>query len=143
MAAKRFQFSSFHIPMLLVALFCVSGVFAQTKLQETSIPVHLHSGVLTKIDEQHEIGAMLIHIDALLTDETLEAKVQEEFMKYPSEIISFAISASTGKVYITYKNPLYPNLILAILDRKNIRGYYLEDGQEIRYVKDGNAYFKR
>ena len=125
---------------VLIACLLSSMAFGQEKISVDIIPAQIHSGVIKKIEGTNLIGELVLHLDNMSPE--VAAKVEREFKKYPEEVQTYAIDIDKKKIYISYTEPFYPNLVLSILDRVNIRPYYLENGEEVKYVKDGNAYFR-
>jgi hypothetical protein len=127
--------------LVFASLFFISSTsFAQ--LEPLEINTSIQSGIIQAIDADHPIGKIQLIIVDLDAD---KAKiVKDEFTKYSGDIIGFGQAVIDNKIILTFKNPIYPNFLLAILDRVNIKGYYHnESGLEISFIKDGVSAFIR
>lgn len=132
-------FCQWLILVPLLFLF-ISESFSQ--MGTMAISTDISSGVITNIDANNEIGVIQFQIDNLSANQ--QDIIMYEFTKYEGEIVNFGISLVDNKLIVAYRLPSYPNFLLAILDRVNIRGYYLDiSGLQTFYAKDGHSAFIR
>lgn len=121
---------------ILIPVFALC--FANVSHSQTEI----HSGVLHSQSATEEFTLIKIHCEGLSSD-IVKASVQAEFEKYPSGIYSFDIDQTNEKVYLKFHGTMNSNMILGILERVNIRAYYLENGVPVYYEKSGTESFVR
>lgn len=115
------------------AIFMAGASYSQTEA---------HSGILHSTSSTEEYNLLKIHCEGLQI-EKVKSSVVTEFSKYKSEIYSFDIDQTNEKVYLKYNGTMNPNMILGILDRVNIRAYYMDNGLPIYFVKSGSENFVR
>ena len=116
-------------PLLFVAFSNVS--FSQTEV---------HSGILHVKSEIEEFNSLKLHSNEPLNESNL-SKISKEFEKYPEFIASYKFNVADSKVYLKFKG-VDTNFILGILTRVSIDTYYLDNGVEVRYVKNPSDNFK-
>lgn len=119
------------LPFFVVAFSSVT--FSQTEV---------HSGILHTQSSVEEYNLIKIHCDGVSSTAVIRS-VSDELKKYPKEIYSFDFDQVNHKIYVKYKGAMSPNMILGILDRVNIRAYYLVSGSPVYFVKTGNEIFVR
>lgn len=123
---------------IAVAFFSFSGI---SQLAELEVNELITSGVIVELGQESDLGVVQIILDDLDSESATE--VYREFSKYSGEIVGLGMSILEKKIIISYREPINPNFLLAILDRINLRAFYDENGDEIYYVKDGNSSFIR
>ncbi len=117
-----------------------------SQLEDLSVNPSLSSGIIQTIDPNSVADTPPIGIVQFkIVDMDLEKAqfIQKEFTKYEGEIIGFGYAVLDQKIIVSYTNPIYPNFLLAILDRVNIKGYFAENGSNVYYEKDGKSAFLR
>lgn len=131
----RFKLLKATILLLLVSSYS----FGQ--MGKLLVNSSISSGIITPINSTNEIGLVQFKIDNFSSD--VVKKIIIEFEKYSGDILDCGYSVPESKLIVSFKDPIYVNYLLAILDRVNIRGYYDLNGVETRYFKDGNSGFIR
>jgi hypothetical protein len=128
----------------LMALFVFSIAFSlqsNAQIEEIDIDPTIQSGIIQNIDQNNQIGIVQFKIENL--DAEMAQLILREFDKYNGEIVGYGQAVISGKIIVSYLDPLYPNFLLAILDRVNIKGYYENNGVNVYYQKDGRSAFIR
>lgn len=126
---------------LSVLVLLILTIPAQAQLEELEINSSLTSGIVQDIDSSNQIGMVQFKVEDLDLEKV--SIIRSEFQKYAGDIIGFGYSVLDSKIIISYKSPVYPNYLLAILDRSNIVGFYEQGGLIIYYFKDGYSSFIR
>lgn len=125
----------FTITGLLPVILLLGGVCYAQEEQ--------HSGLLHTTAQGEESNLLKLHCDQL-EDQTLESIIRDEFAKYPKEILSVDIKAVDRKIYVKYTNFIDPNMLMGILERVQMKAYYLDSNNTpVYYSKTGNESFKR
>ncbi len=126
---------------LFVLVLFLFSVPCQAQLEHLEINPTLTSGIIQSIDSTNQIGFIQLKI----VDLDLEKVnfIRSEFNKYSGDILGYGYSVLDSKIIVCYQLPVYPNYLLAILDRSNIKGFYEHQGSLIYYVKDGYSSFIR
>lgn len=137
-ANKSFFSNRILSTFVAIVFFSFSGI---SQLAELEVNELLTSGVMVELSQESDLGVVQIILDDLDSESATE--VYREFSKYSGEIVGLGMSVLEKKIIISYRDPINPNFLLAILDRVNLRAFYDENGDEIYYVKDGNSSFIR
>lgn len=132
MNKRVIRFSFFIFAMLF------SGS-ALSQLNELEIFPDVTSGIIQTIDDNHSVG--IIQFKIIDFDLEKAAFIHQELTKYSGEVLGYGYSVLDHKILVSYADPMYPNFLLAILDRVNIKGYYEVAGSQVFYQKDGKSSF--
>lgn len=124
-----------------VLVLLILTIPAQAQLEELEINSSLTSGIVQDIDSSNQVGMVQFKVEDLDLEKV--SIIRSEFQKYAGDIIGFGYSVLDSKIIISYQSPVYPNYLLAILDRSNIVGFYEQEGLIIYYFKDGYSSFIR
>jgi hypothetical protein len=124
---------------LFIPTIAFLGVFSPASLQAQATDI---SGIQHHaVAGSEEFNLILIKFDnALQPDDP--ANIERELLKYKG-VTTINFSQDHAYVYIKYSNLITPNQILAVLDKMNRRGHYMEGGSPVYYAKDNNVYFIR
>lgn len=118
--------------LLLGYCFGVSAS-AQYALSQTE-----HSGIIQTF-EITGANAVKLHCDDLLSDEDGE-KVKLLFANQ-SGIYDVKTDVQDHKIIVKFSNDISLNAILGILEHKNFKAFYLQNGQPVYYIKSDNENF--
>ncbi len=127
---------------ITLGISVLMSAYSYSQMGTLEVRSDISSGIITEIDANHEIGLIQFKIDVV--NESVQDIILREFSKYDGEIVNFGLSIAEKKLIVSYRSPSYPNFILGILDRVNIRPYYINlAGLTTTYVKDGYSAFLR
>jgi len=89
--------------------------------------------------EQYNGVSIKFEVTLVAIDET---NITRELNKYPG-IASVSFLEERQYIYVKYTNEISANQLLAVLDKLNKRGHYMNAGLPVYYQKDQNTYFLR
>lgn len=126
-------FSVTSITILFISAICSFGNITAQTIDNSGF---MH----TAGTNGEEFNALKIKFETTLNADQ-NAVISNELHKYPG-IISIEFD-SDQYVVLKFTNEISANQILAVLDRINHPGHYLNSGVPVYYQKDQNIYFIR
>jgi hypothetical protein len=112
----------------------------------SSAPLTAQATDISGVQHHAVAGSEEFNLILIKFENTLQgddpANIQQELLKYKG-VSSISFTQDHDYVYIKYTQAITANQLLAVLDKMNRRGHYMESGTAVYYAKDNNVYFIR